>query len=73
MDDRVNTKLLGNLGSVVTAGVINQDDIIDKLEGDLAPGLLQRFRGVIGRENYYYFFIVEHEPLFLIITLLEQT
>jgi hypothetical protein len=48
VDEHVQAQAAGHLHGAVGAGIVHQDDVVDVLQGQVAPGLLQRLLGVVG-------------------------
>jgi hypothetical protein len=59
-DNVVYSELPAYFNGVVTAAVVNQNNIVNNREIDFAVGYFQRFGSVVSRKNYHHFFIVDH-------------
>ncbi len=61
VDEGSQAKFVGDLGGSVVAAVVHQNHFVDKVLGDLAISLFQRFRRVIRGHDHENAFTVQHK------------
>src|SRR5258708_25245107 len=60
VDERHHAQLRRDLGRVVAAAVVDQNDFVHKITGNVAVSLLQSLGRVISRHDDYEFLAVQH-------------
>src|SRR5262249_9541014 len=59
VNEQFQSKLAGDLGGLIGAAVVHQDDQVDHIAGQVRIGHVEGFGGVIGRHHHHDFGFVQ--------------